>query len=68
LAGRAEAAGAAPALGQRSDLVEGDAADRRDDELGDALAALEDYGLAAEIGQDDVDLAAIVGIYRGELG
>src|SRR5260370_38747597 len=63
-AGRAEAAGAAPALGQRSNLVEDDAADRRDDELGDALAALEDYGLAAEIGQDDVDLAAIVGVDR----
>src|SRR5476651_664295 len=61
---RAEAAGAARAGGQRSDLVEGDAADRRDHQLGDALAALEHECLAAEIGEDDVNLAAIVGIDR----
>src|SRR5438270_13242559 len=61
---RAEAAGAAPALGQHGELVEGDAADRRDDELGDALAALDDDGVAAEIGQDDVNLAAIIGVDR----
>src|SRR5947209_11434241 len=60
----AEAAGAARALGQPGDLIEGDAADRRDDELGDALAALQHDGLAAEIGEDDVDLATIIGVDR----
>src|SRR5260221_12837719 len=58
---RAEAAGAAPARRQRGDLVEGDAADRRDDQLGDALAALQHDRLAAEIAEADLELAAIVG-------
>src|SRR5260221_14327057 len=61
---RAEAADAAPARRVRGDLVEGDGAARRDDQLGDALAALQHDRLAAEIGEDDVDLAAIIGVDR----
>src|SRR5215831_7051804 len=61
---RAEAAGAAPALRQHLRLLPEDALHRRHDELGDALAPRDRDRLAAEIGEDDLDLAAVIGIDR----
>src|SRR6202022_2328790 len=62
--GRTVATGAAAALRQTRRLLPGDARHRRDDELGDALAARDRHRGAAEIGEDDLDLAAVIGIDR----
>src|SRR5215469_570191 len=63
-AGRAEAARAAHRRRQLAHDLPFCAADRRNDELRDALAARDRHRRAAKIGEDDADLAAIIGVDR----
>src|SRR5262245_54508551 len=58
----AETAGPARAFGELRRFQPGDSRYRGHDQLRDALAAADDERLAAEIDQDDADLAAVVGI------
>src|ERR1700680_2001085 len=59
---RAAAAGAARARRQGGDALESNPGHRCDHQLGDAVAAADGDGLAAKIGEDDADLAAIIRI------
>src|SRR5690349_2692985 len=61
-AGRAEAPRAALCLRQCIDLFEMGARHRRDDELCDAIAPRDAKRLAPVIDEDDLHLAAIVGV------
>src|SRR4051812_12807859 len=59
--GRAEAARAALAAGQLMAFRQGRMQHRRDHQLRDPRPALHHIGRVAEIDQDDLDLAAIIG-------
>ncbi len=61
-AGRAETAAAPPAFRQGVDRFPGDVTDRGDDHLGDAHARLDGKGFGPDVGEDDHDLAAVIGI------
>src|SRR6185437_4456385 len=63
-AGGTKAGRATAALRQGCDAPPSNAADRRDHQLGDALAAGDGDAVAAEIGKDDADLAAVIRIDR----
>ena len=53
---------AAGAGGERLGLGPGDAGDRREDHLGDAVAVGDGDGLGPEVDEDDADLAAVVAV------
>jgi len=61
-AGVAEAAFAARGVVEARDGFPADAGDGRDNHLCDAVAAVDGEGRLAEVGEDDADLAAIVGV------
>src|SRR5206468_8705770 len=67
-AGAAEASGTACGFGEFGDLLEGgfDALD--DAELGDAVAGGDGVGQGVEVGEDDLDLAAVAGVDNASKG
>src|SRR3546814_19567261 len=61
-AGLCESAGAAGGIVELGDLIERSALDGGGDELGDAIAARDRERRGAQIGEDHLDLAAIVAV------
>ncbi len=62
MAGRAEAGDATRGFGEGVGLFKGGLDALHHAELGDAVAGGDEVGLAGEIGEDDLELAAIAGI------
>ena len=62
MSGRAEAGGAARCFGEGVGLFKGGLDAKDDAELGDAVAGGDRVGLGGEVGEDDLELAAVAGV------